>query len=110
MHQGHVENRHWHIGLVKQHAYFRTSENQAVGATVDKTLGDGNIGRLAFLVDDAAAKFFVNDPVRFGAIRCVRDNWIEASRGQSPGVEGLLHCESGSHEAWRPSCDRKSVV
>ncbi len=101
MHQGRIEYRHRHVALIEQHPDFRAAKNQTIRAAVDKALGDGDIGRLALLGDNIAAKFLVDNPVRLGAVWRFRYDWSKAGPHQPLGVERLLHRESRRHEARR---------
>ena len=60
-----VENRHWYVALVEQHADLCAAENQAVGTALNKVSGNRDVDRFAVCEHYISAKLLIDNPVRF---------------------------------------------
>ncbi len=87
MHQSRIKHRNRHVVLTEQHSDLGPIEDQAIRAAVDKTLGNGDISRLALFGDNIAAKFLVDNAVGLGSVCRLRYDRREARRSQPLGVE-----------------------
>lgn len=72
-----IEDRHRHIALVQQHAYFRAAKDHAVSPDVHQTLGNVFEFRTALVLDDVHAELIIDDAMHLCPVIFVWNNWVK---------------------------------